>query len=80
MSDHEVRQDAQLSMAGSLTVRMRSYFSSDYLWAAIHFAEQAKTIEEQHSGPSMKDRTHRAYVIGAIVESFAGLEAAINEV
>ncbi len=80
MSDHELRHEGQLSMTGSLTVRMRSYFSSDYLWAAIHFAEQAKAIEAQHSGPSRKDQTHRAYVIGAIVESCAGLEAAINEV
>jgi hypothetical protein len=80
MNDHEVSHDAPVSMVGSPTVRMRSYFSSDYLWAAIHFAEQAKTIEQQNSGPARKDPTHRAYVIGAIVESCAGIEAAINEV
>ncbi len=59
---------------------LRSYFSSNHLWAARYFAEKAGVIEESHSGRSRFDMEHRVLVIGAVVESGAVLECAINEV
>lgn len=58
---------------------MRSYFSTYHLWASRHFCEKARQIEATDSGQSRFSVEHRAYVIGAVVEAGAFLEAAINE-
>lgn len=62
------------------TVVMRSYFSSQYLWSAIHHAKLAESIEAGHAGASRFSIKHRAYVLGAITDSVAFAEAAVNEV
>lgn len=62
------------------TLLMRVYFSSYHLFAASHFLELAKEIEENHDGGPIFDVKHRAYVINSIYSSVAFLEAAINEI
>lgn len=63
-----------------MRVVMRSYLSTHHLWGAYHLADLAKKIEDEHTGRSKFDWTHRAYTIGAITGSVAFLEAAINEI
>jgi len=58
---------------------MRVYYSSYHLWAAKHFTRLSSTIEDQHTGRSVFDSAHRAYVTNAILSSVSFLEAAINE-
>jgi len=67
----------QLDLAGSLTIRMRSYYSRYHLWAAAHFARSCGRIERERETGFHMD--HRAYATATIIESVAFLEAAINE-
>ena len=62
------------------TIQMRVYFSSYHLWAAKHLMELATDIEQGHTGGSVFDIKHRAYVTKSILSSVAFIEAAINEV
>jgi len=68
--------------AFSAIVSTRAYFSSYYLWSAQHHARLAAEIEEAHpeGGGSLFSIRHRAYVLGAITDAVAFVEAAINEV
>ncbi|MFI6741615.1 hypothetical protein ACIBI9_52620 [Nonomuraea sp. NPDC050451] len=68
-------------MAESITVLMRSYFSTHHLYAARYAAEDAQALETSLAGSRpMFDLRHRTLVISAISESAFFLEAAINEV
>lgn len=64
---------------GTARARMRAYFSSYHLWAAMDFASKSNVIESAHSGPPRFDIEHRALVIASVVEAAAFLESAINE-
>lgn len=61
------------------TFLMRVYFSSYHLFAAGHFLELAKEIEEKHDGGPIFDVKHRAFITNSIFSSVAFMEAAINE-
>lgn len=58
---------------------MRNYFSTHMLWASQAFASKAAAIEAKHSGESRFDIEHRAYVLSAIMNAAAFLEAMVNE-
>ena len=62
------------------SVIIRVYYSSYHLWAARHFAQLAKQIEDEHQGSPTFNVEHRAYVTSCIFSSVAFMEAAINEV
>lgn len=66
-------------VAHSINVIMRQYFSSHLLFSAGKLAELARKIEDQHSGESRFDLTHRAYVVSSIISSAGFLESMINE-
>ena len=61
------------------TFLMRFYISSHHHFAASHFLELAREIEESHDGRPIFDIKHRAYVTNSIFSSVAFMEAAINE-
>ncbi|ABD10271.1 hypothetical protein ThrDRAFT_01695 [Frankia casuarinae] len=67
---------------GSVKVRLRSYFSSHYLYSAQFFSSEAGRIEvaarERGESP-LFDPRHRAFVISSITASCAFLEAMVNE-
>ena len=82
MGDHEnsgagVARD--IASVGTPTIAMRSYLSTHHLWAAEHFTRLAVECEAAHTGESRFSIKNRAYVIGAVGESVAFLEAFINE-
>jgi hypothetical protein len=60
-------------------ITMRNYFSTHHLWTAIRHAHEAQSIEASHAGRSRFDRTHRGYVLSAILSSVAFLEAMVTE-
>jgi hypothetical protein len=60
-------------------VLLRHYFSTHLLWTAFHASEQAGEIEEAHTGRSIFDIEHHAYVLSAIVSAVGFLEATVNE-
>jgi len=74
----QLRGEATIVLAGSVTVSMRAYLSSHYLWAAEHFAALASKVESDPSRQSF-DLRHRAYVVATIFQSLAFVEALINE-
>ena len=57
---------------------MRNYLSTQHLYAARYAAEDAQA-REVAKGQGVFDVRHRGYVLTAVVESVAFLEAAINE-
>ena len=59
---------------------VRSYYSTQHLWAAQHFSRLAGDFERDHAGQSRIFLQHRSYVMGAVMESVAFLEAFVNEV
>jgi hypothetical protein len=69
-----------VGVVDSITIVMRSYLSTHHLYAARYAAEDAARREGAHSGSSVFDIGHRAYVMSAVTESIAFLEAAINEI
>jgi hypothetical protein len=58
---------------------MRNYLSTQHLYAARYAAEDAQAREVACKGQGVFDVRHRGYVLTAVVESVAFLEAAINE-
>jgi len=65
----------------SIRITMRNYFSTHHLYAARYSAEAAQEREYTLvGGQPIFDLRHRGLVVGAITESVAFLEAAINEV
>jgi hypothetical protein len=65
----------------SISVSSRSYYSQWHLYAGAHFMEMASEIERDAAGePPAVILNHRAYVMGAITESVAFVEAVVNEV
>lgn len=58
---------------------MRGYMLLQHLWAAEHFARLALEYEAAHTGEPQRWVRHRSYVITAVAESVAFLEAFINE-
>lgn len=74
-----VGQVREVDTALPVTVIMRAYFSSYYVWAAEHFAELATAIENASGEKPRFDIQHRAYVTSGVLSTVAFLEAAINE-
>jgi len=68
-----------LTSTANISISMRSYFSTYFLWSAEHLSKLAANIEDSHKGRSRFSIEHRAYVINSILSSVAFLEAAINE-
>ena len=68
-------------LAGSITVKMRTYYSDHHIWAAAHFARMAGKIESGLSDehPSNLFIEHRAYVTASVFAAVSFLEATINE-
>jgi hypothetical protein len=67
-------------LVGSARASVRSYYSTQHLWAAQHFTRLAADFERDHAGQSRIFLQHRSYVIGAVMESVAFLETFINEI
>jgi hypothetical protein len=66
-------------LVGSVRAAVRSYYSTQHLWAAQHFTRLAADFERGHADQSRIFLQHRSYVMGAVMESVAFLEAFINE-
>jgi hypothetical protein len=58
---------------------IRNYLSTQHLYAARYAAEDAHAVEAAWKGPTVFDIRHRGYVLTAVIESVAFLEALINE-
>jgi hypothetical protein len=80
VSEHRPLEDRGQG-ADSLRVVMRGYLSTHHLYAARYCAEAAQEREaELVGGESVFDLRHRGFILGAVTESVAFLEGAINEV
>jgi hypothetical protein len=71
---------AATAMTTSITITQRGYFSTHHLWSARHFTALAADQEAAQDRTPRFSVRHRSYVISAITESVAFMEAAINEV
>lgn len=63
----------------SPTISLRAYFSTYFLWDALHQAEFAGQIEAHHAGQSRFSLEHRGYVLSSVVASACFLEAMVSE-
>jgi hypothetical protein len=79
MGDHAKPGAGVAPDIASVRIAMQSYLSTHHLWAAEHFTRLAVECEAAHTGESRFSIKDRAYVIGAVGESVAFLEAFINE-
>jgi hypothetical protein len=69
------------SAADSIRIVMRKYFSTYHLYAAHYSAEAAQERETAlMGGQPTFDLRHLGFILGAVTESVAFLEATINEV
>jgi hypothetical protein len=65
-----------VAIAGSVIARVRSYLSTQHLFAAEHSTYLAADYEAAHRGAQPQiSLTHRAYVMGAELESGAPTSA-----
>jgi hypothetical protein len=64
---------------GFFTISMRGYFSTQHLWSAEHYTGLAAELEAGHTGEARFSIRHRSYVLSAVGEAVAFLEAFINE-
>ncbi|WP_435272818.1 hypothetical protein [Streptomyces parvulus] len=70
-----------VGIASDVKIVLRSYLSTNHLYAAHFAANDAQDRENSLAGDeNLFDLRHRGYVLTAIVESVAFLEAAINEI
>lgn len=69
-----------LTAMAKITITRRGYFSTHHLWSARHFAALATAQEAAQDRIPRFSVRHRSYVVSAITESVAFMEAAINEV
>lgn len=77
----EIRAADEINTAERVIVSSRSYVSTQHLWAARHFAHFATEHERAYANQApMTSIQHRAYVITAVAEAVAFLEATVNEV
>ncbi len=67
------------ALVAHATGSIRSYYSSQHLWAAEHFVRLAASYECEHADAERISIQHRAYVMTAVSEAVAFLEAFINE-
>lgn len=77
----EIKAAEEINVAETVVVSTRSYLSTQHLWAAQHFAHLATEFETEYVVQApMASIQHRAYVITAVSEAVAFLEATVNEV
>ena len=81
MSDQVIRPKGIPSgeAFGGFTISMRGYLSTEHLWSAEHFTRLAAELEAAHTGEARFSIRHRSYVLGAVGEAVAFLEAFVNE-
>jgi hypothetical protein len=81
MSEQVIRPEGVPSEEafGSFAVSMRGYFSTQHLWSAEHFIRLAAELEAAHTGEARFSIRPRSYVLGAVGEAAAFLEAFVNE-
>jgi hypothetical protein len=70
---------SSITVFGSVSVSVRSYFSRWYLWAALHHARLAAELESEADRFPITLH-HRSHVITAITSAVTFLEATVNEV
>jgi hypothetical protein len=80
VADIGIRVEDGVNVGDNVVISMRSYFSSAYLWSAEHHTRRAQDIEDAGSGVSRFAMRHRAYVLDAVTDAAAFVEAAVNEV
>lgn len=69
------------AVAWDVKITLRSYLSTNHLYAAYCFTEDAKRSEvDLASVGTVIGMRHRAYILGAITEAVALIESAINEI
>jgi hypothetical protein len=58
---------------------MRNYFSTNFLWTALHTSRLAAELEAAEGDIPRFDMAHRSYVVSSVIASATFLEAASNE-
>ncbi len=65
---------------GTASISMRSYLSTHHLWMAQHCSRYAREYEDKYRAERGAFHIHlRGYVMAAVTESVAFVEALINE-
>lgn len=81
MADHTGGAASILgSMQASISISVRNYLSSQYLWTAQHNSELCRAREDEVMGKRPIDIQHRSYAVTAILTSVAFIEALVNEI
>lgn len=80
-----MQEPVRLGLAGSveavgqLRLAMRSYFSTNFLWTALHLDRLVGELEGADGRRPRFDMAHRSYAVSSVIASAAFLEAVASE-
>jgi hypothetical protein len=58
---------------------MRNYFSTNFLWTALHMSRIVGELETAEGRVPRFDMAHRSYAASSVIASATFLEAAVTE-
>jgi hypothetical protein len=70
---------ASEEVAMPIRLLMRQYFSTNYLWTAIHLTRLVGVLEGVEGERPRFDMAHRSYAASSVIASATFLEAAVSE-
>jgi hypothetical protein len=70
---------ASQESVGAIRVFMRSYFSTNFLWTAMHMNRLVSELETAEGDQPRFDMAHRSYVTSSVIASASFLEATVSE-
>lgn len=64
---------------GHARLSMRKYFSTNFLWTALHMSRLVGELETAEGTVPRFDMAHRSYAVSSVIASATFLEAAVSE-
>ncbi|HYI99226.1 MAG TPA: hypothetical protein VEX36_06045 [Thermoleophilaceae bacterium] len=64
---------------GPVRIFMRSYFSTNFLWTALHTSRLVSELESAEGDRPHFDMAHRSYAASSVIASATFLEAVVSE-
>lgn len=64
---------------GGVRLSMRNYFSTNFLWTALHLSRLVGELEATEGRRPRFDMAHRSYAASSVIASGTFLEAAVSE-
>ncbi len=70
---------SEVSVAASIELAMRNYFSTNFLWTALHTSRLVGALEVSEGDRPRFDMAHRSLAAASVIASASFFEAAVSE-